>query len=788
MNGAEGDDCFFLEKEELPGGVWRLIPQRPCHDLNRPLYRHVPNPLLSVHQATPRGMYPEIDMEIDRIMKAAAEYQKLKQAKALGEKLITSDIGTLVAPSCLASLSAQRIHDQMGSPMEMIPDRQDWRKKCSFDETAIKILLANDWDCRKAVRWELVPYEEFGQFESEAIPFHPRHYSIPRANDNMYHVDMPEESRPSAEDEKLYIIRQFNKREAPINLLYQRFPFLVHLFSKYTGCLAAAGGALTRLFCKESPARGSGKPADVDLFFYGLIGKRSTEAGVREAEARAALILKDCIAMLCVLSPAYFRVENKEYVTNVFVVHPDPRFDDGHDSRPVCYQFIKRIYPTKDSSIGGFDLGPSSLLYDGSNIYGTELGAWSIVKSTLVIDTSRRSLTFEKRIHKLWRLGFAIVFPGIRQSTIQTILNDPDFDRKDAISKIVTLFRSLGVAPTNRGKDDESFGMAVENMLDDEFTRCLPPIEISGIRLLADKRVFSAGGKSFVANEPFDAAHWAARTSDYNDQYVADFRIDAVASSSLRWNNLDAVFTYFIRDYDTVWKGLISPMRYEDAYAAFEDLINNPKVVYDPFYRNRVEWLLTCHSSQDIQMNHWGAYFAEFAPRVRAIFADGAAKDDGYLFISRVVTVLEERMIANVPKCEQRLKGLKWITQEPGRQWTSSIKPIRESPVDFYGVKYYTPFSIGMPVEVETTLRLIWHQGQKSGNNNQLAALPRDIFRMLMRYLWRSHVYNTMTKTVAQICQLPQVQPGAPPQQFMHIPPGFQVPQFGPQYPVMQPH
>lgn len=771
-----------LRKQHLPGGVWRLVPHKPYHQ-KRLERDQGPDrtPLIAAHQITPKGMYPDIDYEIKQAVRAAADYRILKKAAESGQTKLPDVPNHNSCLCCHARVMPAGPQQPVMAP-EMI-DRRDWRRKSALDENSIRILLANDFESRKAVCWPLVPFEEFGLFSSPTVEQEPEYVFL--ATGNLYSIPSPNGLRLQ-QGTLLNKIRSFVDRQHPISLLKVRFPFLEYLLLRHPGHLAAAGGSLTRLFFPEAMGAGPGKPLDVDIFFYGLIGKQPNESEVNAAEEKAAAILKDCVAFLCSLSPDYFRVENKEYVTNVFVLHPvgGPR----NLSAPMCYQFIKRIYPTKDSIIGGFDLGPSMLLYDGNNIYGTEMGAWSIAKNCLVIDTARRSLTFEKRIHKLWKLGFTVVFPGIRQSTMDAALTDPGYDEHETILKIEKLFRSLGLVPVNCRRDEEGYYEEVSEILHSNFKRKPDPVKVSDLRILPHKKRFNIGANA-LSDVPFDAARWVSRASDYNDQYVADHRVDAMISSSLRCNNLDAVFTYFIRDHSERYLrdddddiGEAPPMKYEDAYLAFEELINNPQVVYDPFYRHRVDWLMTKYRS-DATQKQLVTYFAEFAPRIKQIYADGI-QSWGNLFIARVVTVLEERMKANAVKAQQRLKGLKWITQEPGRQWTSSIKPIREAPVDFYGVRYYTPFSIGMPPEVETILRLIWYSGRinetvnmSNRPANELSRLPRDVFKLLLKHLWRSYVYNVMAKPpticMPQVPVMPSTQlhmPQFAPPQLLQIP------------------
>lgn len=810
----EDDLELPLKRVELGHGVWRLIPTRPYHARAMQDQKRQSGymPLKAAHHVAHKGMYPEIDKEIDQIQCDVSNYKQLKKEKDATEKPLEA-----ARPSQYECLAAPRIAirppgftPQDGHCIEMfdvevseVPDTTDWLRGNPRHPQCIRILLADDYLSRKKVKWDLVPYEEFVKFLPlvENVPQTPfeKIHAVTSNEEKLYVI----ESKNSpiighhTGDDKFARNRSFIYRDQPISMLYERFPFLPNLFSRHRGRIVVAGGSITRLFF-DTRHKGAGPIADVDIFFYGLIGKQPSESDIEKAEAEAALILKDCVATLCTLSPYYFRVEKKEYVTNVYVMHPDSNASNGFNSTVKCYQFVMRLYPSKDSIIGGFDLPPSMLLYDGENIYGTELGAWSIVKHTFPIDTTRRSLTYEKRIYKYWSMGFDVVFPGIRDATIDFAAGDPDFDYDATVDKIEALFRSLGIVPVGYARDEEGYARAIEGAIfyGDDFKREVPPVKVSDLRILPKKRIFQRGGKSYD-DKPFDATHWVARTSDYNDEHLAAHRIDAAASACLRCNNLDAVFTYFSRDVTDDYYGSDrpdtppTPISYSDAYAAFENLVANPMVIIDPYYRDRVEWLLTTGCIEYIQSRYWNNYFAEFGPRIRELYKqeEPQYRSD---FISRVVTILEERMKVNLPKCEERLKGLKWITHEPGRQWTSSNKPIREPPVDFYGVKYYTPFQLGMPEPVETTLRSIRMYGQVEDNTtNWLAKVPRDVFNMILKMTWRSYVYNIMKRPANLQLHQPPVNVSAYPQftQPGLFLPGFQQPQMiGVPAPFYPPH
>ena len=200
--------------------------------------------------------------------------------------------------------------------------------------------------------------------------------------------------------------------------------------------------------------------------------------------------------------------------------------------------------------------------------------------------------------------------------------------------------------------------------------------------------------------------------------------------------------------------------------------------IFDPFYRARVGTFLLRRNIEECNARRLATFFAEFGPAIREMARTHSSPSDATLFIARAVTILEERMKVNAVKCEERLRGLKWISQEPGRQWTSSIRPIRERPVDFYGVRFYTPFQIGMPVEVESTIRLIWHSGHLNpivgdkkmttlNPGNAISTVPRDVLNLLLKYVMRAYVYNPQMRQAAVQTVIPGM-----------VPPGFNSPRF----------
>lgn len=88
-----------------------------------------------------------------------------------------------------------------------------------------------------------------------------------------------------------------------------------------------------------------------------------------------------------------------------------------------------------------------------------------------------------------------------------------------------------------------------------------------------------------------------------------------------------------------------------------------------------------------------------------------------------------ENMNSNAVICRQNLIGIKWITKNPGRQWTASINPIIADPRDWYG-RYYIPVLTGIPEEIETCLRL-------ARLRSDWSILDDDVFNLILLYIMK---------------------------------------------------
>ena len=79
-----------------------------------------------------------------------------------------------------------------------------------------------------------------------------------------------------------------------------------------------------------------------------------------------------------------------------------------------CVQVTSRVYETATDVVGGFDLAPSGVWFDGAHMWATELAAFCIANRVLLITIFSMSNTCEQRVHKyLERYRMDLLVPGL---------------------------------------------------------------------------------------------------------------------------------------------------------------------------------------------------------------------------------------------------------------------------------------------------------------------------------------------------------------------------------------
>jgi hypothetical protein len=193
--------------------------------------------------------------------------------------------------------------------------------------------------------------------------------------------------------------------------------------------------------------------------------------------------------------------------------------------------------------------------------------------------------------------------------------------------------------------------------------------------------------------------------------------------TKLRLSNLKAVSSMIIiDDYQ------------ENIYDILLTDVDNPNLQLNEnsirSYKRKIEYvkssLINDNNNFNVDFYRAMKYFGNFANEVLNI--KNINEYDYYR------DIMIKIMIDNDKICKERLKGINWITQNPGRQWTSSINPIVSDPREWYG-ENYIPVITGIPIDIESTLRLFCLPRTLSF----WSYLPTEIFNLILFYLSKNY-------------------------------------------------
>jgi hypothetical protein len=287
------------------------------------------------------------------------------------------------------------------------------------------------------------------------------------------------------------------------------------------------------------------------------------------------------------------------------------------------YQFVHRIYPSPLHVIGGFDLGPGMVYYDGVALWTTPFGAFSIANGVIIGDTSRRSSTYEARIAKYVRSkGMSLVLCN----TIETRVCQYVQEHLDGLI-------AGGIS--------------------------LQIVRFLMVQVNVRKALLVAGGtRHFDVGELFTIQH---RTKE---EQLCDY---ALHVQEFRLRDLER---YNVR---AALKGQLHLLTWK------YDRSDGRKVLYcaAPDFKNTVvPNAAKTHFVVPLSVvKHWW-------PLVDVSTHDmvqcEVVEEMGYELTIEEVNHLWNQTMESVSAVRGMPppKGIKWITENPGRQWTSAVNPI----------------------------------------------------------------------------------------------------------------
>ena len=162
------------------------------------------------------------------------------------------------------------------------------------------------------------------------------------------------------------------------------------------------------------------KGGDVDLFLYGL---DAAGANAKLEAIHAALRARSPSPVLAVRSG--------HAVT----------FVRGFPRRHV--QVVLRIFKSPAEVLIGFDLDAACIGYDGARLWALPRNLRALNTRSNLADVTRRSLTYESRLFKYSKRGFAVAVPELRRDAIDPALYDLPLACKERWKRATGLRRLL---------------------------------------------------------------------------------------------------------------------------------------------------------------------------------------------------------------------------------------------------------------------------------------------------------------------------------------------------------
>ena len=514
----------------------------------------------------------------------------------------------------------------------------------------------------------------------------------------------------------------------------EKHPFTTELLIKFSGNIVACGGAVTKnLISNPHDVRYNYYHAneDIDLFFYNVSNEDASKLRIEIIEF---LINKwknsdESIKV---------RILRNEFVTTIYFINKDDKYYNSVHS----YQLIHRIYPNISSIIGGFDINVCMVAYDGNEVYATPLGTWALKNHTVIVDTKRRSTSFEYRLCKYYSFGFNVLFPGLIQEIVNDLVINPcksSNNEIELLNKLHALARehNYNIHHVHMIKDHSDDIILIDQQKKEDI---LPFLNINDgnndwRRNWDDEIEYESCGEIKLGILPYNLKNlenrYINKISDYSHNSVDMKFLPHMNATRLRLDNLTSVVSILkIKDKIDV-QILLDEANNPDLKFTPKEIKNyierteEAKNFYGSDWRKDTEFREEEHFIRK-DINRVTKCFGKLALEVREI--RDTEKYDSY------VNIMIEKMINNAKICKENLTGIKWITQNPGRQWTSSINPIIANPREWYG-KHYIPVLTGIPEEIEAILRLMRLEKTES----IWTQLPDDVFNLILQNIMKTY-------------------------------------------------
>eukprot|EP00923_Selenidium_pygospionis_P012972 GHVN01022355.1.p1 GENE.GHVN01022355.1~~GHVN01022355.1.p1 ORF type:complete len:557 (+),score=111.80 GHVN01022355.1:152-1822(+) len=453
--------------------------------------------------------------------------------------------------------------------------------------------------------------------------------------------------------------------------------------------LLIAGGCVGHYMTNTQKYHG-----DIDIFLYGLKPE--------DADKRLCALVKDIIASCKAAKEDQWKSQNGMIPMNQGARKRPPHLQFGMQQPQQTvhnfevklirnknglslfvgcqlYQIIFRLYKTKSEILHGFDIGSSAVGFDGQDVYFTSLAKFSYEFMANIVDTSRRSTTYETRLEKYFDRGFSLILPF--------------FD----LTKLRTAYLSYG---------------QWEMILLPHFACCYSEVEGNQISIrkfcrsleqprsdydLDDINEFNllSINMGFILTDPLHMYHYHVFTTSLKCGAVGDKIDDAKEASDEEEDDEDNDDDD--DDSDGGCKRKAKGVARPDELDVKE--VKNDSLTIDNFFERppfiSVKSVKYFYSALRKKVYHKKQLMVAQVEKyvtvdslktiVTRMLID---KEDADKVLDDVFSRQEKHVLALLQQHASGRVPVPWITDNPGTQLTSSVNPVIEEPAKWYG-EYY---------------------------------------------------------------------------------------------------
>jgi hypothetical protein len=113
-------------------------------------------------------------------------------------------------------------------------------------------------------------------------------------------------------------------------------------------------------------------------------------------------------------------------------------------------QVVLRLYKSPAEVLMGFDIDCCAVGYDGSTVWALPRAHRAIVKRYNLVDMSRRSLTYETRLYKYAKRGYAVAVPGFQPFLVDPAVYEKRPWQVHGLAKLLVFERELLFKPRQK--------------------------------------------------------------------------------------------------------------------------------------------------------------------------------------------------------------------------------------------------------------------------------------------------------------------------------------------------